>query len=981
MKNYFAALLVAAAFPGIAQAQQYFQQEVNYKINVSLNDEKHELIGTEEIEYINNSPDQLSFIYFHLWPNGYKNNKTNFAKQAVTNGSRKFYFTKPENRGFIDGLAFEVNNKPVKLEYEKEDIAKLILNEPLQPGQRITIRTPFHVKIPGAFSRLGHVDQSYQISQWYPKPAVYDRKGWHQMPYLDQGEFFSEYGKFDVKITLPANYNVGATGVLQTQAEIARMDSLAAVAAAKTDFGTDMTFPASSTKTKTLQYVQDRVHDFAWFADKRFNLLKSEATLPVSKTKVTTWIMFLNKNAKGWVKEKNDINEAIEKYSGLVGEYPYSSATAVDGALGENAGGMEYPMVTVTMPNAIIHEVGHNWFYGILGSNERDYPWQDEGVNCYIENRIAETNNPNAGQFGFLLEGKFRDIFGLQDLNANGANYLLYQMANSRGLDQPIQYHSAGFTKNNYGGIVYMKAPVALNYLEGYLGKERFDKAMHAYFEQWKFKHPYPEDMQATFEATTGEKLDWFFKVLLTTTKPVDIGIKDAGKTAGGATVTLKNEGAFAAPAQVAARDNSGQVVETQWSKPFTGRETLTFNTPGIDKFEVDPNYLLPETDRQDNALTTSGFLRKLQIPHLQLLAGLNQNRKSQLYFMPVIGANTADKFMLGAAFYNSSLVPKKVNYLLMPMYSFSKNEVNGIGNVNFNFISRNGFLRQTIVGLNYQRFEFFRKYEPSINFNFRQSSPDAFRHTLKLAYTIVNQDKTELLSSFENPDLGEFNLLHTPEDIVVPNLTYRMGKSNGIEKFSFMAKYLFYSQPDFYDGGNHAVKAEINYERYWSQKKKFNARLFGGKFFSRDVPGFVMGVSGSPDYLREAIFLDRAQHSEKIRAFVDQTDGQDGGFKNYLPLVTNNWLTTLNLQTELPKIPLLDLYLDLGWMANYNKTLYGTGLALNIGDGFFSLYLPVAGSNFADTFPENFKDFRQNIRFALHINKLNPFKLLNENL
>src|SRR6478609_4256132 len=505
MKFTLSALL--GLFPLMGFSQNYWQQEVNYKIEVSLDDTKHELNGSEEIEYLNNSPDQLNFIYFHLWPNAYKNNKTALAKQQLVGGSRSYQFSKAADRGYITNLAFEVNGKPVKLEYEQEDVAKIILNEPLQPGQKIRIKTPFQVKVPKAFSRLGHVDQSYQISQWYPKPAVYDRKGWHQMPYLDQGEFFSEYGKFDVKITLPANYTVGATGVLQTASEVARMDSLAAVSEKKTAFGKDMAFPASAAKTKTLHYVQDNIHDFAWFADKRFNVLKSEVELPVSKRKVTTWLMFLNRNADGWLKNRNDINEAVYNYSLHVGEYPYSAATAVDGALGANVGGMEYPMVTVTFPSAIIHEVGHNWFYGILGSEERRHPWMDEGMNSYMENRIAEEQDPNAGQFAFALKPPISRIFGLQHVHANSMNMFVYNITGSRGADQPIDFPAQDYSSANYGGIVYQKTSVVLKYLANYLGQARFDSAMHDYFNTWKFKHPYPEDLQASFEKSTGEDL------------------------------------------------------------------------------------------------------------------------------------------------------------------------------------------------------------------------------------------------------------------------------------------------------------------------------------------------------------------------------------------------------------------------------------------------------------------------------------------
>ena len=202
-------------------AQASWQQETNYSIDVALDDKQHVLTGQEELTYVNHSPSSLSYIWFHLWPNAYRDNTTAFARQQLRSGFRTFQFAKAEQRGFIDGLDFKVNSVAAKLEFDPNnpDIAKLVLPRPLAPGASATITTPFRVKIPDSFSRFGHVGQSYQVTQWYPKPAVFDRKGWHQMPYLDQGEFYSEFGTFDVRITLPANYTVGATGVLQNPDE------------------------------------------------------------------------------------------------------------------------------------------------------------------------------------------------------------------------------------------------------------------------------------------------------------------------------------------------------------------------------------------------------------------------------------------------------------------------------------------------------------------------------------------------------------------------------------------------------------------------------------------------------------------------------------------------------------------------------------------------------------------------------------------
>ena len=255
-------MLSASSF--LAQQSNYFQQKVDYTIEVKLNDKEHSLSAFETFDYTNQSPDILDKLYIHLWPNAYKNAKTAMSKQKFRQGDFFMLWAKPTAKGYIDSLDFKVDGTQVKWEYfeGQEDIAVLTLPKPLKPRETIRVSTPFYVKLPsGSISRLGHIDQSYQITQWYPKPAVYDAQGWHPIPYLTQGEFYSEFGSFDVKITLPENYTVGATGNLQTQSEIERMDKLA------NEVGSDKTmdFPPSSPNMKTLHFIQSNVHDFGWF--------------------------------------------------------------------------------------------------------------------------------------------------------------------------------------------------------------------------------------------------------------------------------------------------------------------------------------------------------------------------------------------------------------------------------------------------------------------------------------------------------------------------------------------------------------------------------------------------------------------------------------------------------------------------------------------------------------------------------------------
>ena len=199
--------------------QQYWQQKVDYYIQVSLNDKERSLDAFEKINYTNNSPDTLQFIWFHLWPNAYKNDKTAFSNQLLENGRTDFYFSNNEQRGYINRLDFRTREIVLRTEPHPKhiDIIKVVLDKPLAPGKSIEITTPFHVKLPFNFSRGGYIGNAFQITQWYPKPAVYDSKGWHEMPYLDQGEFYSEFGNFNVEITAPETYIIAASGKLSDE--------------------------------------------------------------------------------------------------------------------------------------------------------------------------------------------------------------------------------------------------------------------------------------------------------------------------------------------------------------------------------------------------------------------------------------------------------------------------------------------------------------------------------------------------------------------------------------------------------------------------------------------------------------------------------------------------------------------------------------------------------------------------------------------
>jgi hypothetical protein len=1007
-------LLSAATLTGSlnAQSKPYFQQDVAYTIHVKLDDEKHFLYGDEKLIYKNNSTDALPFIWMHIWPNAYKNNQTALGKQLTENGELKFHFAKDEDRGYIDSLNFTVDGQPVKTEAHPQhiDIIKIVLNQPLQPGGEITIATPFRVKIPsGEFSRLGHIKQQYQITQWYPKPAVYDRNGWNEIPYLDQGEFYSEFGKFDVFISVPKNYVVGATGDLTDCPEEVKWLDEKAAATAKKDYDySDVEFPASSPEFKTLHYHQEKVHDFAWFCDKRYNVLKGDVNMPHSKRKVTTWVMFTNDHARLWKNSIPYVNDALNYYSLWNGDYPYNHCTAVDGALSAG-GGMEYPNITViggvnsaaTLETVIMHEVGHNWFYGILGSNERLNGWLDEGINSANELRYHETKYPNwslvGGQSG---PNGLANLAGLEKLKQKAQYYLLFNMSAKQHTDQPCQLHSADFTSTNYGTIMYSKTAVVFDYLRSYLGDTLYDKAMSTYFDRWKFKHPQPEDLFSTLEEVTSRKLNWL-RQLINTTDHLDYKIVSATRNSDNTwTVTLRNTGDIAGPVALHGI-RIGALPKTVWYEGFTGEKTFTLPAGDYDRIRIDFEEDMPEINRKNNTYHTHGLLRKAEPFKLQLGGSYEDPSRTQLFWSPVVGLNHYDKFMAGVAIYNQTIFPKKFQFALMPMYGFGSKELNGHGEAFFNIMPKKAFrlIKIGAVGNTYNMLnvadmgipgtndEFnsrklrFIKIAPRISFEFkkkRQRNP--VTHTLSFRAIWVREDRVTYLL-----DPNTTSLVIRPYDRTFYEANYFINNASKKNPWNILTQF---------QAGDNMSKVQItgNYKLRYKRNRAIDFRFFAGGFLSDAgnnglyrfrLSGWGPQGIGNHDYLYDHVFTARNQLTG---FFSRQMVNTDGAFKVYSPVgQTSNWLTSLNADIQLPFKPgvfsWLRLYADVGLYSidgTGGETAFQYNAGLHLQFGIADVYLPLLYStDIKEYLDVNDINIFETVRFSIRFDDLRPAKIL----
>ncbi len=473
----------------------------NYTIDVKLDDEQKMLSATELLIWKNDSNDEINDLQFHLYLNGFKNEATTFMKESL--GSFRRSNADIENGlGWINILKMNIKDGEEltnKIEFIRPDddnefdqsVIRVVLDKPIKPQELAEIEIEFEAQLPKVFARTGYHQDFFLVGQWFPKIGVYEEAGeryakegqWNCHQFHYNGEFFADYGVYDVKVTLPQKYIIGATGVILSQVD-------------------------NGDGTKTVNFYCEDVHDFAWTADQNYTVVEDQ------------WkhvnIKYLVQPQRAYAAQrliqaaKNTLEYCEEWY----GEYPYPTLTIVDPRYGASgAGGMEYPtFITAGMywmtPKGIkypeevtVHELGHNYWYGMVGSNEFEEAWLDEGFATYSEQNVMDKYY---GQNG----GSFISLFGMNvdddEMRKNG-----YLRGNPK--IERLFTNSWEFNAGGYGNKVYGKASLVLQTLHNYLGDDRMKVVMRTYFNRFKFKHPTTKDFISTVNEVSGENFDWYF--------------------------------------------------------------------------------------------------------------------------------------------------------------------------------------------------------------------------------------------------------------------------------------------------------------------------------------------------------------------------------------------------------------------------------------------------------------------------------------
>jgi hypothetical protein len=576
-----------------AQNYNYWQQHVDYSMEIDMDVNSFQYKGKQKLVYTNNSPDVLNRVYYHLYFNAFQpGSEMDVRSRTIQDPDGRVMDRisklQPNEIGYIKVNSLKQNGKAITYE-TVGTVLEVKLDQPIQPGEHVTFNMEFDGQVPKQIRRSGRNNAdgiALSMTQWYPKLAEYDFEGWHADPYIAR-EFHGVWGDFDVKITLDKTYIIGGTGTLQNPNEIGYGYETGIVKRKKGD-------------KLTWHFKALNVHDFAWAADPDY----VHNTMQVPNGPVLHFLYTGDeKTQENWKKLQPEAVKLMQFFSENVGQYPYDQYSFIQGG----DGGMEYAMCTLitggenfgSLLGTAAHELAHTWFQFLLASNEAKHEWMDEGFTSYMSalamNSLREEKRKNP------LAGSYRGYIGL---------------ANS-GIEQPLTTHADRYALNAaYGRAAYSKGAVFLAQLGYIIGEENLKTTIKKYFKDFSFKHPKPLDIVRTAERVTDFELDWYLIDFAQTTNTIDYGVKSVEDKS----ITLERIGLMPMPIDLSVTYNDGTKEDfyiplqmMRGEKPTSAKiisdwawamPTYTFEAnKTVKSVEIDPSQMMADVNRENNTL------------------------------------------------------------------------------------------------------------------------------------------------------------------------------------------------------------------------------------------------------------------------------------------------------------------------------------------------------------------------------------------
>ena len=497
-------LLLATTFlTAIAQPERW-QQRAKYEMDIDMNVKKHQFKGKQKLTYFNNSPDDLTKVFYHLYFNAFQpGSMMDVRSQSLPDPDPRVRDRigklEKDEIGYQEVKSLKMNGQACTFQMQGT-ILEVTLPSAIKANGTAVFEMEFEAQVPLQIRRSGRDNKEgieFSMAQWYPKMCEYDYQGWHANPYVGR-EFYGIWGDYDVTIKMDKDYIIAATGVLQNPQEIGY------------GYEAEGQEVKKSNKKLTWNFKAENVHDFVWAADPDYTHTKIQVP---DGPLLHFFYQPGEKTTEVWEALPEYAVKLFQYANANFGKYPYSDYSVIQGG----DGGMEYPMATLitgerklnSLVGVTVHEVMHSWYQMVLGSNEALYYWMDEGFTSYASSRIMG------------------DIFEKNPEGIHAGAYSGYFYIAKSGIEEPLTTHADHFKTNTaYGIAAYSKGEVFLNQLEYIVGKPVFDKALLAYYDTWKFKHPNSNDVIRVFEKESGLELDWYKEYFVFTTKQIDYAVK-----------------------------------------------------------------------------------------------------------------------------------------------------------------------------------------------------------------------------------------------------------------------------------------------------------------------------------------------------------------------------------------------------------------------------------------------------------------------
>lgn len=909
-------------------------QKNNIAITATLNSEANKLDIYQEIIYYNSSNTTLNSIYFHNWPNAYKDKKTPLATRFVEKNSKSFHFTKDKNRGFSEIKNIRINNKTVDWKEATKDPEILIvpLNKPLLPKESVKIIVTYTVKIPkDKFTKYGVNSYQYNLRYWYLAPAIFNKE-WKVYNNLDLDDLYIDFSDYSIELNIPKDYIVNS-------------DLTYSVTKGKLN----NQYKLIGTHRPDVEVNITQINDFSKYNSQPVSIitnLNSQKLNSVIKTNVLTRELKFIESYLGKLPHNKLLINKIE-----YDKNPVYGLNQLPSFLKPFSDIFEWD---IKMFKVLVKKYIENTFL----FNQREDIWLSDGLQTYLMMKYVETFYPEIKALGNISTIWGIKNYNLAKIDYNDKYYFVYQFASRKNLDQPLTTPTDSLSNFNRKIANKYKAGLGIKYLERYLGEETIKNAIISFSRQ---NAAHKVKSETIFNnIITSKDLEWFKSNYLQTNKKPDYTIKKVIKKGSDSLdIVIENKRNFTTPIELfGVKDN--EVKYQQWLTKIDSTATVTIPKDGFDKLSLNYNSLLPEYNLRNNWKNVDKKLitRPLQI---RFSKDLENPYYNQLFYKPVFGYNYYNGIILGLSFSNKTFLNKSINFKITPSYSTKSNSFSGSYSIRYEYLPENGKVNKIFAGIAGSHFDYaeglpYNKIVPYAALEFKKKNyRDISSNVISTSYTFV--DKAASITDPQDLETLQYQVFSLGYGYAKPTILNDLRFSTGIEISEKFSK----------------VSVNARYRLLTNANTQFDFRLFAGAFISNNTNTdfFSFALDRPTDYLFRYDYLGRSETSGFLS---QQIIISEGGFKSKLPVpYANQWLTSINTSIGLWRW--VEIYNDAALVKNKYKNAYfayENGVRLNFVQDILEVYFPIYSNlGWEVTQPH----YASRIRFVL---VLKPKKLYN---